>query len=97
MCVHSRKERQRKLIVQQGLSKIPKLYATLKAAVTECIDHVRFDEEAKKVFTSDLVRTLLREVMSLVLRSLELIKRYYTQSKTRKFSPFLYKTRPNDK
>ena len=62
----------------------------------ECMDHVRFDEEAKKVFTSDLVRTLLREVMSLVLKSLELIRRHYSQPWIRKLSLFLYKIWPND-
>ena len=51
----------------------------LKAAVQDCLEYIKFDEEARKAFKSEFVCNLLREMMSLTLKALELISQYYSR------------------
>ena len=51
----------------------------LKEVALECIQHIRFDEDARSVFDSERVRAQLGLVMDLVIRALGLISRYFSK------------------
>ena len=51
----------------------------LKAAVQDCLEYIKFDEEARKAFKSEFVCNLLTEMMSATLKALELISQYYSR------------------
>ena len=70
----------------QAVANIPKRYQDLRAAASECISHIRLDEDARKVFETNSVRDLLRSSMAQVIRALELISRYYSGSHISEFA-----------
>ena len=51
----------------------------LKEVALECIQHIRFDEDARSVFDSERVRAQLGLVMDLVIKALGLISRYFSK------------------
>ena len=59
---------------------MPGVYKRLKDAVLDCIKHVRFDRDARSVFKTERVQNVLDSVMSMIMRALELITQYYSQS-----------------
>ena len=67
------------LTESQWINGIPMAYMTLREASLECIQHVRFDEDAKSVFETERVRTQLEIVMGLVIKTLELVAQYFAK------------------
>lgn len=62
----------------QKVAELPAIYMALRNLAIDCIDHVRLDEEATRVFETAIVRDLLSSVMGLIIKGLEFISRYYS-------------------
>ena len=60
---------------------MPAAYTSLKDAALECIDNVKFDEDARKVFKTARVQEALDVVMALTIKTLEYISSYLSKSK----------------
>ena len=89
VCILFRRKNQA-LIRLQSVSKIPKPYAMLKIAAEECIKYIKFDEEARKAFKYEFARKLLSDVMSAILKVLELISQYYSRPRISALLPSRY-------
>lgn len=55
------------------------IYERLSEVTLDCIQQVRFDEDARKVFTTKAVQDSLRSIQDSVIRALELISAYYSK------------------
>ena len=71
----------------QKVNRIPSEYRTLKQFAMECIERVEKYDDAKNVFKTERVQTLLRSLMDLLIESLLAISQYYSK---RFWSMFLY-------
>ena len=63
---------------------MPAEYASLKDVALKCMYNVRFDEDASNVFKTPRVQEALDEVMTLSIKALECITRYYSKNKLSK-------------
>ena len=57
----------------QKFTELPKLYETLKDVALVCLDNIRFDADARKVFTTPRVREALNDAMVHSIKALECI------------------------
>ena len=65
----------------QKFTELPKLYATLKDVALKCLGSIKFDADARDVFTTPRVREALNDVMDLTISALEYIAIYYSKGK----------------
>ena len=63
----------------QKINDVPTAYATLRDVAADCIQHIRFDDDARVVFETERVRTQLKSVMDLVIEALGLIAQYFAK------------------
>lgn len=61
------------------MTDVSALYFTLRDAALDCMDHVRFDEDASKVFKTRRVQEALESAMKMTIKVLELISQYYSK------------------
>ena len=69
-----------RLIRTQRVNNVPAAYVELRGVALDCIQHIRFDEDARSVFETERVRRQLKCVMDLVIEVLEMISRYLAKS-----------------
>ena len=65
---------------KQSVSNVPAIYTELKSVALDCIQDIRFDDEARTTFASETVRRVLDGLMDSILEALELISSYYSQT-----------------
>ena len=65
----------------QKFTELPAVYATLKDVALKCLDNIRFDVYARKVFTTGRVWEVLNDVMALTIKALECISIHYSRAK----------------